>query len=249
MAAAAAGPASPPLRGRTRFRLAAPPPFVENRRDQGSKEYDVPSDSAAKRLSSSALEAFLDGVLSELREPADPDALNEVRAAFRKRVPFSMRSYAAALLILRAAGLSRGVAQRPEGRSPAKEGRPGKKEKEERGRPRQSGGGDRPKAEAQKEGERSPPRPRFAGEATTLFFSMGKRQRLYPRILIDMIIDGAKVAPESVGEVRAFDNYSFADIEPEKAGAVISALDGSEFRGRRLSVGPAKKRDAQEAAE
>jgi hypothetical protein len=211
----------------------------------------VPSDSAAKRLSSSALDAFLDGVIAELRDPADPDALNEVRAAFRRRVPFAMRSYAAALLILRAAGLSRGAPPRAEGRGAPKEGRAGKKEskkekeKDDRAKQRQ-GGGDRPKAEAAKDGERAAPRARYSGEATTLFFSMGKRQRLYPRILIDMIIDGAKLAPESIGEVRAFDNYSFADIEPARAQTVISALDGSEFRGRRLSVGPAKKRDPQE---
>jgi len=209
----------------------------------------VPTDSAAKRLSSSALDAFLDGVLAELRDPADPDALNEVRAAFRKRVPFSMRSYAAALLILRAAGLSRGVPQRPEGRGAPNDGRSGKKKKEERARARTNGSDESPRAEPQKEGERSAPRPRYSGEATTLFFSMGKRQRFYPRILIDMIIDGAKLAPESIGEVRAFDNYSFADIDPAKAQVVISALDGSEFRGRRLSVGLAKKRDSQESAD
>lgn len=212
----------------------------------------MPSDSAAKRLSSSALDAFLDGLVAELREPADPDALNEVRAAFRKRVPFAMRSYAAALLILRAAGLSKGVPQRSEGRAAPKdapkEGRPARKDKDERAKPRQNGG-DRPKADALKEGERPAPRPRYSGEATTLFFSMGKRQRLYPRILIDMIVDGAKLPPESIGEVRAFDNYSFADIEPAKAQTVITALDGSDYRGRRLSVGPAKKRDPQEPAE
>jgi hypothetical protein len=210
----------------------------------------VPSDSAAKRLSSGALDAFLDGVISDLHDPSDPDALNEVRAAFRKRIPFAMRSYAAALLILRAAGLSRGASARPEGRGSPKEAKPPKKEREERAKPRQDAG-DRPnpKAEAPRDGERAAPRPRYTGEATTLFFSMGKRQRLYPRILIDMIIDGAKLAPEAIGEVRAFDNYSFADIEPAKAQVVISALDGSDYRGRRLSVGPAKKRDPQEGEE
>ena len=78
---------------------------------------------------------------------------------------------------------------------------------------------------------------------------MGKRQRLYPRVLIDLLIDVAGVAPESIGEVRAFDNYSFADIDPQKSDAVIAALDGYEFRGRKISVGPAKKRDGQAVAD
>ncbi len=228
----------------------------------------MPSEQAAKRLQPEALDAFLDGILAELEEPADPAALIEIRAAFRKRVPFSKRSYAAAALILRAAGLSRGPARpakdqsfalptrdQPKG---AKGGRPGSDEgrrpkKEARAklarheRPRDERPRDeRPRAEGQDEGRASgPPRARFLGEGTTLFFSMGKRQRFYPRILIDLAMDVGGLAPEAIGEVRAFDNYSFADIDPERASALISALDGYEFRGRKLSVGPAKKREEQ----
>jgi hypothetical protein len=215
----------------------------------------VPSANAAKRLPSDALDAFLDGILADLREPADPVALDEIRAAFRKRVPFNLRSYAAAALILRAAGLSR-VAGRPSSMEQI-EGLPQPKAKGGREREQRRGsrepkakdrGQDKDFAKA-KEGERAPARPRFVGEGVTLFFSMGKRQRLYPRILIDLIIDVAGLAPEAIGEVRAFDNYSFADIDPRKSDALIAALDGYEFRGRKLSVGPAKKRVEQNGAE
>ena len=208
----------------------------------------MPSEQAAKRLQPEALDAFLDGILAELDEPADPVALNEIRAAFRKRVPFSKRSYAAAALILRAAGLSRG-SSRPAVREPfapaAKEQGNGKGRRPE-ARPAAKNPGARLAQEAQAEGRPAqPPRPRFVGEGTTLFFSMGKRQRFYPRILIDLLLDVAGLPPESIGDVRAFDNYSFADIEPDKAPKVIEALDGYEFKGRKLSVGPAKKRDEQ----
>lgn len=210
----------------------------------------MPSEPAAKRLPPEALEAFLDGILAELEEPADPVALNEIRAAFRKRVPFPKRSYAAAALILRAAGLSRGPsrgAAREQGFAlPAKEQKRGPKGgKEARG---ESDSGRQPRREAKSGQEapdegRSPPRPRFTGEATTLFFSMGKRQRLYARILIDLAMDVGGLSPEAIGDVRVFDNYAFADIDPEKASSLIAALDGYEFKGRKLSVGPAKKRD------
>jgi len=221
----------------------------------------VPSENAAKRLPPDALDAFLDGILAELREPADPVALNEIRAAFRKRVPFRLRSYAAAALILRAAGLSR-TPGRPLTKdvlipSPAPVPR-GKKTMEKP--PRQGGREAKVKSEVKseakneaksREAERAslPPRARFVGEGVTLFFSMGKRQRLYPRILIDLIIEVAGIEPASIGEVRAFDNYSFADIDPKDSETVISALDGYEFRNRKLSVGPAKKRDGQAVAE
>jgi hypothetical protein len=59
-----------------------------------------------------ALDAFLEGLLTELKSPADPETLGQIRAAFRRRIPFLMRSNAAAMLIMRAAGLSRGVSAR-----------------------------------------------------------------------------------------------------------------------------------------
>jgi hypothetical protein len=232
------------------------------------KEFYVPSEQAAKRLQPEALDAFLDGILAELDEPADPVALNEIRAAFRKRVPFSKRSYAAAALILRAAGLSRGpIRSAPKDQSFAlqpREQQKGAKVAEggrtARGEKQGADEGRRPRKDARNKPARddrprsaddgrsaAPPRPRFVGEGTTLFFSMGKRQRLYPRILIDLAIDVAGLIPEAIGEVRAFDNYSFADIDPEKASSLIAALDGYEFRGRKLSVGPAKKRDEQQS--
>ena len=206
----------------------------------------MPSEQAAKRLQPEALDAFLDGILAELEEPADPVALDEIRAAFRKRVPFSKRSYAAAALILRAAGLSRGPAPKVQGKADKgkkPEPRESQGKRKVLGRPGQS------ESRGGAKGEQQPSRPRFVGEATTLFFSMGKRQRLYPRILIDLVIDVAGLPPDSIGEVRAFDNYSFADIDPAKAQAVILALDGYELRGRKLSVGPAKKREGEQQAE
>lgn len=215
----------------------------------------MPSENVANRLPSDALDAFLDGILAELRDPTDPVALDEIRTAFRKRVPFRLRSYAAAALILRAAGLSRAtgrpISKEPSA-SPIREPRKGP-------RARQSGLDGLAKAEGKttkqalraKEAERSvlPPRPRYAGAGVTLFFSMGKRQRLYPRILIDLVIDVAGLSPESVGDVRAFDNYSFVDVDPQRSDSVVSALNGYEFRGRKLSVGPAKKRDGQAVAD
>ena len=210
------------------------------------------SDPNAPKLPSDALDAFLDGILVELRDPTDPEALNEVRAAFRRRVPFSLRSYAAAAMILRAAGLSRPTG-RPEQR-PAKDVQPkGKSGAAPAASPApkkqslKAEGKGRRKAEPGESGSRadSPSRPRLAGEGATVFLSMGKRQRLYPRIVIDLIVERAGIGLEEIGEVRAFDNYSFADVAPAKLQAVISALDGYEFRGRKLTVNPAKKREGE----
>ncbi len=209
----------------------------------------MPTDNAAKRLPPEALDAFLDGVLAELKSPADPTVLNEVRAAFRKRVPFSLRSYAAAALILRAAGLSRSPGRGGrDAPAPDERKRPNLKEAQKKGaEPQQRGKAAQAKQEkqqAQASGDK--PRARYTGEGVTLFFSMGKRQRFYPRALIDLLLETAGLTHEEIGDIRAFDNYSFADIHPDKADAVVAALDGHEVRGRRLSVNLAKKRDSQD---
>ena len=66
----------------------------------------MPNDSAETKIPEEAMNAFLDGIVQELASPSDPATLTRVRAMFRKRIPLHMRSYAAALLIMRAAGLS-----------------------------------------------------------------------------------------------------------------------------------------------
>ncbi|HET7838339.1 MAG TPA: hypothetical protein VFL04_01180, partial [Rectinemataceae bacterium] len=96
------------------------------------------SDPEQSRLPAEALDAYLDGLLAELRDPSDPEALEEIRRAFRRRVPFTLRSAAAAVLILRAAGFSRSPA-RPQAPKPSQgkaraaakseTAKPGKKEK------------------------------------------------------------------------------------------------------------------------
>jgi len=230
----------------------------------------VPTDPNSPRFPAEALDAFLDGILVELRAPSDPAALDEVRAAFRRRVPFSQRSYAAAVMILRAAGFSRPTAKpdgkaegRPAGRGEQRSGRDaGKGAALERAPERKKGSGKnadegRRKAEPRQEqggkegGGRAdtPSRPRFTGEGATIFVSMGKRQRLYPRVLIDLIVEKSGLKLEEIGEVRSFDNYSFADVAPDKAAALVEALDGFEFRGRKLSVNPAKKREGEASAD
>ncbi len=72
----------------------------------------MPSDPSITHFPADALDAFLEGLRSELSNPADPTTLARIRTVFRKRIPFHMRSYAAALLIMRAAGLSRGAPSR-----------------------------------------------------------------------------------------------------------------------------------------
>lgn len=198
-----------------------------------------------------AMDAFLDGILTELKAPADPAMLTKVRAIFRKRIPLHLRSYAAAVLILRAAGVSAqrpqrgpaaqktiggatGAASRPQ--APAQEAarKPVKRPAQEKGQPAAS--------REEKQDASQAKAPRSQVPSVPLFVSMGKRQRLRPQELRLHISEKTGIATESLGRVRLFDNYSFIDIPEAESEKIISAVNGSTFNGRILEIKPAKKR-------
>ncbi|MBN2619248.1 MAG: DbpA RNA binding domain-containing protein [Spirochaetales bacterium] len=79
-----------------------------------------------------------------------------------------------------------------------------------------------------------------AGEKS-LFINIGKNRRVYPSDLIQLISKSANIDKENIGNIKILDNYSFINISEEKADAVISVLDGSDYRGRKLTVNFAKK--------
>lgn len=189
-----------------------------------------------------AVDALIDRILEELRSPANPEALDEIRAAFRKKVPLRLRSYAASVMLLEMAarsGPSRGE-KKQSGKKPG-QARPEKKQRIANDNPPVSRNRDRAPSEPV-EPRIEEARPRLQGEGTTIFFGMGKRQRLYPRILLRILTEEGQLDFAEIGDIRAFDNYCFADIAVDKAEAVIAALDGIEFRNRPLPVNKARRR-------
>lgn len=77
---------------------------------------------------------------------------------------------------------------------------------------------------------------------TTLFFSIGKNRRVYPKDLSRLLFTAAKLSNEDVGAIRIMDSYSFIEIKNSHTDEVIEVLNNSEFRGRRLTVNYARKK-------
>lgn len=214
----------------------------------------MPIESTSNRIPEEALDAFLDGILAELKSPADPAMLTQVRAIFRKRIPLHLRSYAAALLILRAAGMTRNQSQKPLGPAvknarDSASGRTGfVSDTIDRAKPASasssasaSGWIDSPGEPAG--GSRKPENIRNGTALIPLFVSMGKRQRLRPQELRTLISEKTGIPNENLGRVHLFDNYSFIDIPETEAEKIISAVNGAPFKGRTLEIKPAKKRN------
>jgi len=213
----------------------------------------VPIESANNKIPEEALNAFLDGILAELRSPTASDALAQVRSIFRKRIPLHLRSYAAALLILRAAGITRAQPQKPSipAAKAAKETAPASRAAKEpfqarapRRQPAAQAAGPR-QSQASAEGSVQGQQHRNSVGMVPLFVSMGKRQRLRPQELRVMLGEKTGIDSEELGRVHLFDNYSFIDVPEALAEKIVAAADGADFRGRPIEIKPAKKRGEQ----
>lgn len=108
-----------------------------------------------------------------------------------------------------------------------------------------------PRSQDQTRGERS--RGRSSGakpseakssdpNKASIFVSIGRNRRVHSRDLVTLFTSTDGVTESDLGQVKVLDNYSFVEIETAKAQQAIDALNGSDFRGRKLTVNFARKR-------
>lgn len=81
------------------------------------------------------------------------------------------------------------------------------------------------------------------GQYTSMFIGVGKNRRVFPRDLIQLFSSVEEISAEDIGEIKILDNYSFAEITTEKAPALIRELNGTDYRGRKLTVNFARRKD------
>ena len=81
---------------------------------------------------------------------------------------------------------------------------------------------------------------------TTLFVSIGKNRRVYPKDLADLFVQSLSISRSDIGDIKVFDSYSFVDISLDHAADAIAKLSGSNYHGRRITVNTAKRREARQ---
>jgi RNA recognition motif-containing protein len=224
------------------------------------QEQSVRPKQTEQRFTEAQIREAAEAVLDEIKSSPDTQELSFYRAIFRKSVPFAMRSYFAGYLLKRllqsrqkhrrqeeeAARVDqdrrherkRGLSERP--RTVPKiqkdEGRQGKEPQERRER-----------AENQEKRERlprekSPPLPPEI-ESATLFFGAGKKRRCYQEHVLAILVEDGRIERSQIGEIRSFDNYSFVQIAAQAAEKAIQVLNGFEYRGRKITVSYARKKE------
>jgi len=83
-------------------------------------------------------------------------------------------------------------------------------------------------------------------DVQTLFVSIGKNRKVYPKDLVGLFCSTLGIDSQSLGSVKVLDNYSFVDIPTPYAQKAIDELDGKDYRGRKITVNFARKREEKE---
>ena len=159
------------------------------------------------------LKGYIANILHSIKVEEDPEILNAYRKMVRKHVPFFMRSYFSAYM-LKHSGAKLPLESGVGRGKPSKRRKPGKEGREQTN----------------------------TSEMKTLFVSIGKNRRVYPKDLVQLFRSTLDLEKEEVGAVKVLDNYSFVEIAGTKAETAISKMDGMEFRSRNITVNHARKK-------
>ena len=176
-----------------------------------SKVTEIPSEdigSALKRM------------VHAVREDEDPEELKIYRALFKKHVPFNLRGYLVGYLIKAlVARESTAPVPAPVPTSVAPAARTNERRAEAPRRRR-------------REAEPAP----AANGLRRLFVSVGRNRRLRPEDLTSLISAAVEIERSQFGAIRILDSYSFIEVPEGVAEETISALSGTSFKGRRITV-------------
>lgn len=197
------------------------------------------SDSTQKpAIDEAALRDHIEDILRRIEEEEDPQELNEYRRLFKKYVPLFRRGYFAGYIMKYGAIQDAGNS----GRSRPRRARKDELRKEEKRRARSQQAVQESSAELDQPYADNGNDETESG-LTSVFVGVGKNRRVYPKDLIQLFSELDNIETSDIGQIKILDNYSFVEVNPEKAQAAIEQLNGSEYRGRKVTVNFARRKD------
>ena len=189
---------------------------------------------------------FLKASIQQVKTQEDIDVLIQLKKVFKKNVPWTLRGYLAAYLLK----VATGNARRPF--VPRQEDGAFDRDNYAKDKYHSRRDENRREFNNSSEGEaRHEPHPRVEIDpalATTIFIGIGRNRRVFPRDLVGLLIGAAGLERERIGDIRVLANYSFVQLFTEDADKAINALNGYDYRGRKLSVSYSRQKDDDAAA-
>ncbi len=84
---------------------------------------------------------------------------------------------------------------------------------------------------------------------TRLFVTMGKKDRLHPRDIVDLIAENTSLTASKVGDIALYDKFSFVEVPNEFVEEIVAQLGRSSIQGRPVAFNiatPRQEGDAQQ---
>ena len=213
-----------------------------------AREFEINEDQVAD---------FLQNAVEKVRTSEDVDVLASLSKLFKKNVSLTVRKYVIALMLKESLKHYRYFGNN---RRNDKFGRTDRNERNDR---RDNHSRNEYKAAFRQEkveeesvsAEATEERPRHPrveipeSEAISIFISIGKNRRVYPRDLVGILIAIAGLDRERIGDIKVLANYSFVQLYKDDAQQAIDKLNGYDYRGRKLAVSYSRQKTEGEEAE
>ena len=205
-------------------------------------------------INESQLEEFLANATERVRTSENVDLLSDLNKLFKKNVPLTVRKYVIAYLLKEALKhyhpfnnrrdrFERNERNDRNDRNQRRQERTFRQERERTERAAE------PAEETAATEEERPRHPRVEipeDQATSIFISIGKNRRVYPRDLVGILIAIAGIDRERIGDIKVLANYSFVQLYTEDAQTAIDKLNGYDYRGRKLAVSYSRQKSDAE---
>ncbi len=192
-------------------------------------------------INEAQLEDFLKNATDKVRTSENVDLLSDLNKLFKKNVPLTVRKYVIAYLLKEALKHYHPFNGRRERFERNDRNERNGRNRQERNNFRQERA-ERPAEPAEAPAATEEERPRHPrveipeDQATSIFISIGKNRRVYPRDLVGILIAIAGIDRERIGDIKVLANYSFVQLYTEDAQTAIDKLNGYDYRGRKLAV-------------
>ena len=196
---------------------------------------------------------FLVNAVEKITTEEDIDTLTELIKLFKKSVPLSRRKYVTAYMLKEALkhyhSFGKGKPSKFENAKTKKENNRNKKDDYKNTTRREKAYENTNNGEETEERPRHP-RVEIAPElATSIFVSIGKNRRVYPRDLVGLLVAVGGIDRERIGDIKVLANYSFVQLYTEDCQTAIDKLNGYDYRGRKLVVSFSKQKEEDGAEE
>ena len=192
--------------------------------------------------------SFLKNALNKVMTEENPDLLNDLKKIFKRTIPFSKRMYVAAYLTKEMQGRFHGIPNARRNDTSMHGARSGRNFKDTPyGRHSYNdrrGNGESLSDELRDETHSPHPRVQIdEALAATIFISIGRNRRVYPRDLVGLLVSVAGLDRDRIGDIRVLANYSFVQLFKDDTDKAIAALNGYDYRGRKLAVSFSRQKD------